>query len=80
MTVLVTKRGAESPMSLRRTHYVDRLLAPSDFDMFRDISGGCDDEWSKKLVESADGMPLAIQLLASLIDPYIETSEDIWKR
>jgi hypothetical protein len=78
--VLVTKRGAESPTSLRRAHYVDRLLAPADLDMFREISGGCDDEWSQKLVESADGMPLAIQLLASQIDPHIETSEDVWER
>jgi tetratricopeptide (TPR) repeat protein len=80
VTTLITKRGAESPMSLRHAHHVDRLPAPSDMDMFRDVSGGCHDEWSKKLVESADGMPLAIQLLASLIDPHIETAEDIWKR
>ncbi|KAI0058172.1 TPR-like protein [Artomyces pyxidatus] len=79
--VIITLRGTEYPASTLWTKSPLDVIKPLDFDSamqtFETISDKSDD-YTAKLVEAVDCIPLAVNLLAHLAQ--IETTASLWKR
>ncbi|THU95163.1 hypothetical protein K435DRAFT_859794 [Dendrothele bispora CBS 962.96] len=81
LSIILTLRGLQSPLNVPWSNNRCILaVKPLDIDssqlLFKNTSGvSMIDTYTEKLLEAVDGVPLAIKLLASIVQEGIETTE-----
>ncbi|THU95185.1 hypothetical protein K435DRAFT_859816 [Dendrothele bispora CBS 962.96] len=85
LSIILTLRGLQSPLNVPWSNNRCVLaVKPLDIDsaqfLFKNKSGvSMIDTYTEKLLEAVDGVPLAIKLLASIVQEGLETTETLWQ-
>ncbi|THU98323.1 TPR-like protein, partial [Dendrothele bispora CBS 962.96] len=85
LSIMLTLRGSQIPLNVPWSNNkcilaVRQLDTASSQTLFKNISGVTSiDTYIDKLLKEVDGVPLAIKLLASIVQAGLETTETLWQ-